>query len=205
MVHLFSNSTVCCLTLSLTHLFFGSPVFSLTCVLSVCALQPGSGRCRGAAGGGKHSRAERGGGESTGGAARAFEGPICWKGAPKLLLSAGRTSLNLIPPPLSPPLPLTALSDSTSQGCDLPEQSTVHVVLPPAGSSSMRLLLLQERLAHHREEVETLTRLDLSSSRLPTTSSGLAVILEGRDERGAEQEEAEPRAAAPRGQHVSTL
>ncbi|XP_071371032.1 E3 ubiquitin-protein ligase parkin, partial [Centroberyx affinis] len=69
-------------------------------------------------------------------------------------------------------------SNTTLQGCDLPEQSTVHVVLPPSGSSSSsQLLLLQERLSRSGEE-DVLTRLDLSSSRLPSTSSGLAVILE---------------------------
>eukprot|EP00064_Thunnus_orientalis_P022975 superscaffoldBa00008259_g23199 len=74
------------------------------------------------------------------------------------------------------------------QGCDLPEQSTVHVVLPPSGSSSSQLLLLQERLARGgEEEQDSLTRLDLSSSRLPSTSSGLAVILEGSDGGGAEE------------------
>uniref|UniRef100_A0A8C6M961 E3 ubiquitin-protein ligase parkin n=1 Tax=Nothobranchius furzeri TaxID=105023 RepID=A0A8C6M961_NOTFU len=72
------------------------------------------------------------------------------------------------------------LQSSTSlQGCDLPEQSTVHVVHPPPGSSSSQLLLLQEHLSPVREkEQRRLTRLDLSSSRLPATSSGLAVILE---------------------------
>ncbi|XP_049455987.1 E3 ubiquitin-protein ligase parkin [Epinephelus fuscoguttatus] len=76
---------------------------------------------------------------------------------------------------------------STLQGCDLPEQSTVHVVLPLSGSSSSQLLLLPERLAQAEEEEQSsLTRLDLSSSRLPFTSSGLAVILEGRDGGGAQ-------------------
>ncbi|XP_075329381.1 E3 ubiquitin-protein ligase parkin isoform X2 [Odontesthes bonariensis] len=86
-------------------------------------------------------------------------------------------------------------SSSSLQGCDLPEQSTVHVVLPPPGSSSSRLLLLQERLVQGREEEpDRLTRVDLSSSRLPAVSSGLAVILEG-PEGGA----GEPRAAAMKG------
>uniref|UniRef100_A0A3Q2P3N5 Ubiquitin-like domain-containing protein n=1 Tax=Fundulus heteroclitus TaxID=8078 RepID=A0A3Q2P3N5_FUNHE len=71
-------------------------------------------------------------------------------------------------------------SSASLQGCDLPEQSTVHVVLPPPGSSSSQLLLLQERLAVGREaERDRLTTLDLSSSRLPATCSGLAVILDG--------------------------
>lgn len=74
----------------------------------------------------------------------------------------------------------------SSQGCDLPEQSTVHVLVPPPASSSSKVLLLQERLARGKEDDhESLTRLDLSSSRLPTTSSGLAGILERNDLGGA--------------------
>uniref|UniRef100_A0AAQ5Y031 E3 ubiquitin-protein ligase parkin n=1 Tax=Amphiprion ocellaris TaxID=80972 RepID=A0AAQ5Y031_AMPOC len=63
-------------------------------------------------------------------------------------------------------------NSSTLQSCDLPEQSTVHVVLPPAGSSSQ----LQQ---NH------LTRPDLGSSHLPPSSPsspGLAEVLEGRQE-----------------------
>uniref|UniRef100_A0A667X6U9 E3 ubiquitin-protein ligase parkin n=1 Tax=Myripristis murdjan TaxID=586833 RepID=A0A667X6U9_9TELE len=71
-------------------------------------------------------------------------------------------------------------SAATLQGCDLPERSTVHVVPPPSGSSSSQLLLLQERLVRPTGE-DSLTRLDLSSSRLHATSSGLAVILEGSE------------------------
>ncbi|KAM9364447.1 E3 ubiquitin-protein ligase parkin [Pholidichthys leucotaenia] len=71
-------------------------------------------------------------------------------------------------------------STSSLQACDLPEHSTVHVVLSPPDSSSSRLLLLQERLSQSSQEVRpSLTRLDLSSSCLPSTSSGLAVVLEG--------------------------
>lgn len=69
-----------------------------------------------------------------------------------------------------------------SQGCDLPEQSTVHVLVPPPASSSSKILLLQEHVAQGEEQDhDSLTRLDLSSSRLTTTSSGLAVILERND------------------------
>ncbi|XP_073338670.1 E3 ubiquitin-protein ligase parkin-like [Pagrus major] len=90
-------------------------------------------------------------------------------------------------------------SSATLQGCDLPEQSTVHVVLPPSGSSSSQLLLLQERLARGGEqEQDSLTRLDLSSSRLLSTSSGLAVILEGADG-GAEEAREEVHAASLQG------
>ncbi|MCI4376635.1 hypothetical protein PGIGA_G00190640 [Pangasianodon gigas] len=69
-------------------------------------------------------------------------------------------------------------SDSTLQAYDLPEQSTVHVVLPPAGSARRSELVLQRRLSRG---VDSLTRLDLSASRLPATSTGLAVILENED------------------------
>lgn len=67
-------------------------------------------------------------------------------------------------PPLPPPV---------TQGCDLPEQSTVHVVLPPSGASFQRLM--QEHRAEDGEEEQeqgSLTRLDLSSSRLPANSEG---------------------------------
>ncbi|XP_072246566.1 E3 ubiquitin-protein ligase parkin [Leuresthes tenuis] len=85
-------------------------------------------------------------------------------------------------------------STSSLQGCDLPEQSTVHVVLPPPGSSSSSSRL--ELLAQGREEEQDrLTRVDLSSSRLPAISSGLAVIREGHEGGGAE----EPQAAAMKG------
>nr|XP_046258177.1 E3 ubiquitin-protein ligase parkin isoform X2 [Scatophagus argus] len=78
-------------------------------------------------------------------------------------------------------------STTTLQGCDLPEQSTVHVVLPPSGSSPSQMFLLQERLARGGEgEQDSLTRLDLSSSRLPSTSSDLAVILDGSERRGSD-------------------
>lgn len=89
---------------------------------------------------------------------------------------------------------------TSSQGCDLPEQSTVHVVLPPSGSSSSHLLLLQERLARAEEEEEeeeqdSLTKLDLSSRRLQTTSAGLAAAaVEGCDG-GAEEVRGEAQAA----------
>uniref|UniRef100_A0A3Q1KDD9 E3 ubiquitin-protein ligase parkin n=1 Tax=Anabas testudineus TaxID=64144 RepID=A0A3Q1KDD9_ANATE len=71
-------------------------------------------------------------------------------------------------------------STATLQSCDVPEQSTVHVVLPTSGSSSSsRMLLLQERLSRGGGvDQDSLTRLDLTSSRLPSTSTGLAVILD---------------------------
>ena len=109
------------------------------------------------------------------------------------------TSSCRLPPLISSSLPVLS-SSSSSQGCDLPEQSTVHVVLPPSGSSSSQLLLLQERLARGGEEQRhSLTRLDLSSSRLLSTSTGLAVILEGADGGAAEATE-EVHAASVKGQ-----
>ncbi|XP_047459258.1 E3 ubiquitin-protein ligase parkin [Mugil cephalus] len=53
-------------------------------------------------------------------------------------------------------------STSTLQGCDLPEQSTIHVLLHSGSSSNHRFLLQEEN----------------SLSRLNTSSSGLAEILE---------------------------
>ncbi|XP_022072570.1 E3 ubiquitin-protein ligase parkin [Acanthochromis polyacanthus] len=67
-------------------------------------------------------------------------------------------------------------NSSTLQSCDLPEQSTVHVVLPSAGSSSQ---LHQNHLA----------RSDLGSSHLlpsSPSSPGPAEVLEGRQEAAEE-------------------
>ncbi|XP_056903040.1 E3 ubiquitin-protein ligase parkin [Takifugu flavidus] len=76
-------------------------------------------------------------------------------------------------------------STSTLQGCDLPEQSTVHIIVPSPASSSYKTLLLPEHLSQGEEENhDSLTRLDLSASRLPTTSSTLGVILERNDSEG---------------------
>lgn len=93
---------------------------------------------------------------------------------------------------------LIIIISSSSQGCDLPEQSTVHVVLPPSGpSSSSQSVLLQERLARREEEEQdSLTRLNLSSSRLLSTSTGLAVILAEGDGGGNEEAREEAREEA---------
>ncbi|XP_077960523.1 E3 ubiquitin-protein ligase parkin isoform X1 [Gasterosteus aculeatus] len=65
-------------------------------------------------------------------------------------------------------------SSFTLQGCDLPEQSTVHVVLPKSAPTPGHLLLLRERLAGGgQEEGNSLARLDISSSRFPCTPPGL--------------------------------
>lgn len=52
------------------------------------------------------------------------------------------------------------------------------MVMPPAGSVRRSELVLQRRLSRG---VNSLTRLDLSASRLPATSTGLAVILKNDD------------------------
>nr|XP_006638866.2 PREDICTED: E3 ubiquitin-protein ligase parkin isoform X2 [Lepisosteus oculatus] len=75
-------------------------------------------------------------------------------------------------------------SDCTLQSCDLPQQSTVHVVLcssshtekPDSGGASGGAL--QRPLP---QGVDSLTRVDLSTSRLPAHSAGLAAILEDED------------------------
>ncbi|XP_014873676.1 E3 ubiquitin-protein ligase parkin isoform X2 [Poecilia latipinna] len=73
-------------------------------------------------------------------------------------------------------------SSASLQGCDLPEQSTVHVVLPPPGS--IHLLPLAARGTR-------LTRLDLSSSRLAPLEGGIGG--------GDEDQRTEQQAAAPKG------
>ncbi|XP_061084125.1 E3 ubiquitin-protein ligase parkin isoform X1 [Conger conger] len=70
-------------------------------------------------------------------------------------------------------------SDCTLQGCDLPERSTVHVVLPPVESARALDVVLQNRLGLAGD---SLTRVDLSASRLPTSSEGLAAALETNTE-----------------------
>lgn len=82
---------------------------------------------------------------------------------------------------------------SSCQGCDLPEQSTVHVVLPPPGS--LHLPPPQEHLA---ASVTRLTQLDLSSSRLAAAAAVQTTVLEGGG--GDEDQRTEQQAAAPKGQ-----
>ncbi|XP_005816481.1 E3 ubiquitin-protein ligase parkin [Xiphophorus maculatus] len=85
-------------------------------------------------------------------------------------------------------------SSASLQGCDLPEHSTVHVVLPPPGS--LHLPPPQEHLA---ASVTRLTRLDLSSSRLAAvaTAAVQTTVLEGGG--GDEDQRTEQQAAAPKG------
>ncbi|XP_045431096.1 E3 ubiquitin-protein ligase parkin isoform X2 [Pipistrellus kuhlii] len=78
-------------------------------------------------------------------------------------------------------------NDLVVQSCDLGQQSIVHVVLRPRGegaaSASGRDHLRGPAGALVREP-ESLTRVDFSSSVLPTDSEGLAVILQ-EDREGA--------------------
>lgn len=58
----------------------------------------------------------------------------------------------------------------------------MHIIVPSPASSSYKTLLLPEHLSQGEEENhDSLTRLDLSASRLPATSSTLGVILERND------------------------
>ncbi|KAL4641178.1 E3 ubiquitin-protein ligase parkin [Arapaima gigas] len=62
----------------------------------------------------------------------------------------------------------------TLQSCDLPEQSTVHMVLPPSRPAHESESFQQSQLGGG---VNSLTRLDLSDFRLPIASTGLPVLL----------------------------
>lgn len=77
----------------------------------------------------------------------------------------------------------------STQSCDLDQQSIVHVVLRPgargpavntAGGKNP-----QNTLRGSAREPESLTRVDFSSSVLPTDSVGLAVILHDDRENAA--------------------
>uniref|UniRef100_A0A4W2EMX5 E3 ubiquitin-protein ligase parkin n=1 Tax=Bos indicus x Bos taurus TaxID=30522 RepID=A0A4W2EMX5_BOBOX len=75
-------------------------------------------------------------------------------------------------------------NDWTVQSCDLDQQSIVHIVLRPRrkgpeGHSPRPAWGRSDR------ELESLTRVDLSSSVLPADSVGLAVILQDGEESGA--------------------
>ncbi|XP_054881672.1 E3 ubiquitin-protein ligase parkin-like [Poeciliopsis prolifica] len=84
-------------------------------------------------------------------------------------------------------------SSASLQGCDLPEQSTVHVVLPPPGS--IHLPSTQQHLVARGTR---LTRLDLSSSRLAAAAAAVQItVLEGGRE--DEDQSSEQQAAAPKG------
>lgn len=86
------------------------------------------------------------------------------------------------------------LNSASLQSCDLPEMSTVHVVLPPPSPSSP-LLLLQERIEEggEVEELHSLTRLDLNSSRLPPSPPASPTSLsEQGGSRGVDEEQEAP-------------
>ncbi|XP_071286505.1 E3 ubiquitin-protein ligase parkin [Agelaius tricolor] len=72
-------------------------------------------------------------------------------------------------------------NDLTLQNCDLAQQSIVHIVQSPQNSQN------KEKTEHScvggvlkalKREPESLTRIDLSTSILPSVSAGLAVILD---------------------------
>ncbi|KAJ7411670.1 hypothetical protein WISP_101702 [Willisornis vidua] len=72
--------------------------------------------------------------------------------------------------------------DAPSQKCDLAQQSIVHIVQSPHKNSQNK----EEAEDNHvggtlkalEREPESLTRIDLSTSILPSLSAGLAVILD---------------------------
>ncbi|NWI10825.1 PRKN ligase, partial [Crypturellus soui] len=66
------------------------------------------------------------------------------------------------------------------QNCDLPQQSIVHIVQSPPKSSQRKDEDTRAggHLKGSEREPESLTRVDLSSSILPSLSEGLAVILD---------------------------
>uniref|UniRef100_A0A8C6Z4K5 Uncharacterized protein n=1 Tax=Nothoprocta perdicaria TaxID=30464 RepID=A0A8C6Z4K5_NOTPE len=66
------------------------------------------------------------------------------------------------------------------QSCDLPQQSVVHIVQSPQQSSQRKDEDNRAggSLKGLKREPESLTRVDLSSSILPSLSEGLAVILD---------------------------
>ncbi|NXA37703.1 PRKN ligase, partial [Eudromia elegans] len=71
-------------------------------------------------------------------------------------------------------------NDLTLQNCDLPQQSVVHIVQSPQSSSQRKDEdnRAEGSLKGLGREPESLTRVDLSSSILPSLSEGLAVILD---------------------------
>uniref|UniRef100_A0A452J515 Uncharacterized protein n=1 Tax=Gopherus agassizii TaxID=38772 RepID=A0A452J515_9SAUR len=71
------------------------------------------------------------------------------------------------------------------QNCDLAQQSIVHIVRTPLDSGQKRTDVETANaggiLGGMEKEPESLTRLDLSTSVLPSYSAGLAVILDTTD------------------------
>ncbi|EPY76128.1 hypothetical protein CB1_001496002 [Camelus ferus] len=69
--------------------------------------------------------------------------------------------------------------------CDLDQQSIVHMVLRPQRNGQERSTAGGDSPRYAAGGSESLTRVDLSSSVLPTDSVGLAVILKDDNEDGA--------------------
>ncbi|XP_074224139.1 E3 ubiquitin-protein ligase parkin isoform X3 [Camelus bactrianus] len=76
-------------------------------------------------------------------------------------------------------------NDLTVQSCDLDQQSIVHMVLRPQRNGQERGTAGGDSPRYAAGGSESLTRVDLSSSVLPTDSVGLAVILKDDNEDGA--------------------
>ncbi|XP_065446454.1 E3 ubiquitin-protein ligase parkin isoform X1 [Chrysemys picta bellii] len=76
-------------------------------------------------------------------------------------------------------------NDLTLQNCDLAQQSIVHIVQSPLDSGQKRTDVETANaggiLGGMEKEPESLTRVDLSTSILPSYSAGLAVILDTTD------------------------
>ncbi|CAM4548920.1 unnamed protein product [Caretta caretta] len=76
-------------------------------------------------------------------------------------------------------------NDLTLQNCDLAQQSIVHIVQSPLDSGQKRTDVETANaggiLGGMEKEPESLTRVDLSTSVLPSYSAGLAVILDTTD------------------------
>uniref|UniRef100_A0A8D0GYG3 Parkin RING/Ubox like zinc-binding domain-containing protein n=1 Tax=Sphenodon punctatus TaxID=8508 RepID=A0A8D0GYG3_SPHPU len=72
------------------------------------------------------------------------------------------------------------------QNCDLIKQSIVHVVQTPQENSQKKMEVDNAKagggLGGMEREPESLTRVDLSTSILPSYSAGLAVILDTTDD-----------------------
>uniref|UniRef100_A0A8C8S0R4 E3 ubiquitin-protein ligase parkin n=1 Tax=Pelusios castaneus TaxID=367368 RepID=A0A8C8S0R4_9SAUR len=71
------------------------------------------------------------------------------------------------------------------QNCDLAQQSIVHVVQSPLDSGQKRADVETANtggiIGSMEKEPESLTRVDLSTSILPSYSAGLAVVLDAAD------------------------
>ncbi|XP_074844787.1 E3 ubiquitin-protein ligase parkin isoform X2 [Carettochelys insculpta] len=76
-------------------------------------------------------------------------------------------------------------NDLTLQKCDLAQQSIVHIIQRPPDNDQKRagseIANAVDLLGSMEKEPESLTRVDLSSSVLPTYSVGLAVVLDTKD------------------------